>query len=164
LTRRILGAGEIPEIFSKITGGPSCFEEILSSDPDLQEHVDWDREETIGKIEASPMDVITKEKYADNNILYSANGDFPILDAAGNPPENLQWQKTPHHGLVICGKSHLTNAAQDVVDSTGAQDTFEAANRELQKQQAGYKTFSQSKTWMARTALSLIRLFATLIG
>ena len=38
---RILGAGEIPVIFSKVSGGADCSAEILGSDPDLQGSVDW---------------------------------------------------------------------------------------------------------------------------
>ena len=73
--RPILGAGEvqtrIPEIFSKISGGAACLEVILGSDPDLQESVDWDSDETLRKVRASPEDVIKKAMYPEHQIIYS---------------------------------------------------------------------------------------------
>ena len=112
--RPILGAGEvqtrIPEIFSKISGGAACLEVILGSDPDLQESVDWDSDETLRKVRASPEDVIKKAMYPEHQIIYSKDGKFPVLDVCGQPPAGLDWQKTALHGLVICGEKYLIKA------------------------------------------------------
>jgi hypothetical protein len=167
LTRRILGAGEvqasIPEIFSKImSGGADCLAEILGSDPGLQGSVDWDRAETLGKVRASPEDVITKAKYAEHEIIYSKDGKFPVLDAQGQPPAGLEWQKNRHHGLVISSESHLISVYREVVEAGSPEfTTFLAANKEVQQFRP---TLLTAEIWTARTVLFLIRLFATVIG
>ena len=167
MTRRILGAGEvqasIPVIFSKITsGGANCLAEILGSDPDLQGSVDWDRAETLGKVRASEEDVIRKEMYVQHQIIYSRDGAFPVLDGQGRPPVGLEWQKNRHHCLVISGEPHLINAKNSVVNPGSQEEaTFQNANKEVQ----GYKKpLWTAQIWTARTALFLIRLFATAIG
>ena len=153
----------IPVIFSKImSGGAGCLEEILGSDPDLQGSVDWDRAETLGKVRASPEDVITKAMYDKHQIIYSRDGTFPVLDDKGRPPEALEWQKNSLHGLVIRGERHLIDAKISVVNPGSPEaDTFQAANRDVQ---GGRKTLLTAGIWTARTVLFLIRLFATVIG
>ena len=153
----------IPVIFSNISsGGADCLAEILCSDPGLQGPVDWDRAETLGKVRASEEDVITKAKYDEYQIIYSMDGTFPVLDDNGQPPAGLEWQKNRHHGLVINYELHLI-AAKGVVVQPGSPEeaTFQAANKEVQELES---TFSTARKWTARTALFLIRLFATAIG
>ena len=153
----------IPVIFSKITsGGANCLAEILGSDPDLQGSVDWDRAETLGKVRASEEDVIRKEMYDQQQIIYSRDGAFPVLDAQGRPPAGLEWQKNPHHGLVISGEPHLINAKKWVVNPCSQDEaTFQNANKEVQNNR---RTLLTAQIWTARTVLFLIRLFATAIG
>ena len=152
----------------------ACRDEILGSSPGITE--DWDRNETLGKVRASLEDVITKQGYTEHGIIHSADGRFPVLNADGLPPAELAWQESPHHGLVICGETHLILAVKAVApDRSAEQTTFEAANREVQaanrevqaanrEVQANKWRISVAKVWMARTALFLIRLFATVIG
>jgi len=170
LTRRILCAGEVleasfPAIFSKIiSGGVDCFNEILCSVPDLPGSVDWDRAETLGKVRASREDVITKAKYSTEGIIYSKSGQFPHLDKSGNPPLGLEWQKSSHHGLVINSQTQLIKAVEEVVGAHSVEDkTFQAANRVVQGK-APKERLSAAVVWTAKTALFLIRLFATAIG
>ena len=167
MTWRILGAGEIPVSvisFSKISGGGAgCLAEILGSDPDPQGSVDWDRHETLGKVRASPEDVITKEMYREHQIIYSQDGTFPLLNCDCQPPAGLEWQKSRDHCLVISGKNHLITAVNEVVCRSSQEAvTFLEANREIQKQKG--ERFSTAGIWTARTGLFLIRMFATAIG
>ena len=168
MTWRILGAGEIPVSvisFSKISGGGAgCLAEILGSDPDPQGSVDWDRNETLGKVRASPEDVITKEMYDEHQIIYSKDGEFPLLNLDGQPPEGLEWQKSRDHCLVISGKNHL-KAAVDKAAPNGSQEdtTFQEVKRDVQEKKKGEKLLTGVK-WTAKTALFLIRMFATAIG
>ena len=182
LMRQILGAGvahppgnqPLPVIFLTISEGAVCRDEILGSDPDLQGSVDWNLEETLGKVRASHEDVITKDKYRHYRIIYSEDGKFPVLDVHGQPPAGLEWQKTALHGLVISGKNMLIKAVEGVIGSSRAFDnTFQDANKEVQEtaneevEQTTYKRrkyHSVAQKWKARTALFLIRLFSTAIG
>jgi hypothetical protein len=158
LTRRILdaGSGEVQKRISAV-----CLDDILRSSPDRKE--DWDRAETLGKVRAKPEDVITKEEYGDYEIIYSKNGDFPILDPAGNPPASLDWRINRHHGLVIRGETHLIEAVERAVPGREIDETFQDANREVQGRPENRKLLT-ALVWTARTALFLIRLFATVIG
>ena len=124
--------------------------------------MDWDREETIGKVRASQGDVITKHMYCEHQIIYSRWGEFPVLDELGLPPAGLEWQKTPQHGLVINGNAHLIKAVEVVINGGSEQEkTFLAANQKVQ----GYPSkLSTAAISTARTCLFLIRLFATAIG
>jgi len=122
----------------------------------------WDRAETLGKVRARPEDVITKEKYRDHGIIYSKEGRFPILDTDGQPPaglDSLEWQTNPQHGLVIRGETHLIQAFKRV--GSEHLKTFQDANKEVQGRT---NKPSKARVWTARTALFLIRLFATVIG
>ena len=153
----------IPVIFPKImSGGAACLAEILGSDPALQGSVDRDRAETLCKVRASEKDVITKDLYGIHQIIYSKDGKFPTLDPQGQPPADLTWQNNSHHGLVISGEPHLINAKNLVVDEGSQEEaTFQDANKEVQ---GNRKTLWTAAKWTARTALFLIRLFATAIG
>lgn len=147
---------------------PTWFSAIIRSKP--AGPVDWDRSETLGKVRASESDVVRKEQYAEHDVLYSADGRFPILDAAGNPPVDLNWQKSRHYGLVINAETHLHAATVMVLENSepSVRRVFQAANRAYQTARSdrpqGATRFSKSKVWEARTALYLIRLFATTIG
>ena len=134
-----------------------CLADILGSSPDRTE--DWDRAETLGKVRARREDVITQEKYRDHGIIYSKEGRFPILDTEGQPPAGLEWQTNPQHGLVIRGETHLIQAFKRV--GSEHLKTFQDANKEVQGRP---KKLSTAGVWTARTALFLIRLFATVIG
>jgi hypothetical protein len=68
--------------------------EILDNDPGLQGSVDWDHAETLGKVRASPKDVITKAKYNKHQIIYSKDRRFPVLDMKGLPPADLDGKRT----------------------------------------------------------------------
>ena len=124
--------------------------------------MDWDLVETLGKVRASPEDIITKAKYPQPEVLYSKDGEFPVLDCDERPPAHLEWQKTPLHGLVICGEKHLIQAVQDVVQR-GSEHYNTFNNAKIQVQGEKYSK-SKASIWTARTALFLIRLFATTIG
>ena len=134
-----------------------CLADILGSSPDRTE--DWDRAETLGKVRARREDVITQEKYRDHGIIYSKEGRFPILDTEGQPPAGLEWQTNPQHGLVIRGETHLIQAVERV--GCEHSETFQDANKEVQGRT---NKPSKARVWTARTALFLIRLFATVIG
>ena len=138
-----------------------CLADILRSSPDRTEDIldSWDRAETLGKVRARSEDVITKEKYGDHGIIYSKKGRFPILDTDGRPPAGLEWRTNPQHGLVICGETHLIQAVKRV--GSEHLKTFQDANKEVQGRP---KKLSTAGVWTARTALFLIRLFATVIG
>jgi len=138
-----------------------CRADILGSSPDRTE--DWDRAETLGKVRARREDVITQEKYRDHGIIYSKEGRFPILDTEGQPPAGLEWQTNPQHGLVIRGETHLIEAVERAVPGSEIDETFQGANREVQGR-PGTRKLSTALVWRARTALFLIRLFATVIG
>jgi hypothetical protein len=144
--------------------GSACREEILESGPDEPGSVDWDLEDTLDKVRASEKDVITKEMRVEHEIIYSEDGKFPVLGVDGHPPAHLAWQNNPHHGLVINGEDHLIAAVKRVVvHSSPNKTTFDAANRSVQGKKEKTK-LSQAKEWTAKTALFLIRLFATAIG
>ena len=170
----VSGNQPLPEIFLKISEGAVCRDEILGSDPDLQGSVDWNLEETLGKVRASHEDVITKDKYRHYRIIYSEDGKFPVLDVHGQPPAGLEWQKTALHGLVISGQNMLIQAVDGVIGSSRAFETiFQDANIEVQQTankeveqttQERRQPFSVAQIWRARTALFLIRLFSTAIG
>ena len=192
MTRRILGAGVPPQpawvsesgplrkiisaegsacleeilrvIISMLSFGSACREEILESGPDEPGSVDWDLEDTLDKVRASEKDVITKEMRVEHEIIYSEDGKFPVLGVDGHAPAHLAWQHNPHHGLVINGEDHLIAAVKRVVvHSSPNKTTFDAANRSVQGKKEKTK-LSQAKQWTAKTALFLIRLFATAIG
>ena len=102
--------------------------------------------------------------YYEHQIIYSKDGEFPLLNLDGQPPEGLEWQKSRDHCLVISGKNHL-KAAVDKAAPNGSQEdtTFQEVKRDVQEKKKGEKLLPGVK-WTAKTALFLIRMFATAIG
>jgi hypothetical protein len=146
--------------------GLACYDEILQSEPDPEDSPDSDLNETLGKVWAKDDDVITKAGLFAENIIYSENGKFPILGTDSKPPVDTQWQHTPNHGLLINGMSHVLDAVDTTVQSIKQKKTFQAVNKEVQAKAAEGKPakFSKEEVWRARSALYLIRLFASAIG
>jgi len=145
----------------------------LDSDPDSTP-VDWDRSETLGKVRADKDQVISKDLLATKGIIYSKDGSFPIMNPATyEPPAALQWQKTRLHGLLISGESLWIKAVDSAIrkgtpNARERESTFEKAKREAEANHpegGGERTrISTGAVWIARTALFLVRLFATAIG
>lgn len=162
----------LPALFSK-DGGAECYQSILDSEPNPDTEEFWDRSETLGKVRAVPGQVIRKDRFLEKRIIYSEDGSFPILGPeTGEPPDDLQWQKTPLHGLLINGSGLLKQALEiAIAEGTSRADEFDRAYKSANEEaQASHpdppksQGLSTAEVWLPRTALFLIRCFATAIG